>query len=317
MRFRSSKLFAAVFVLAIGGGAGLVVFPRAEPEPVLHLVEESARVLPDSFEIGGANVSGTTTVYWAVNRSTLLLERDGELKAVQPDSLVRPVAARLSRDGTMIEVIDAERRSLVRSDLAGRFAAEQPLQLPWRVESAVPFDSLWVLGGRDVAGNYRVVALQPSGARTRLLTLRARDYPGQRLTMAVSEADGRAFATLQNSPFTVFQVLPATSLGLDSASGRFAVPALPQASGREPPLWASLGVHRLDNGYVRTFSDLRSDRRVVVTYDANGKLLRDRQVRVPMAVLATDPVKRMLLVARRTDRFELVRYKWRWAGANH
>jgi hypothetical protein len=284
---------------------------------VLHLVEESARVLPDSFEIGGANVSGTTTVYWAVNRSNLLLERNGELKAVRPDSLVRPVAARLSRDGAMIEVIDAERRSLVRADLAGRVAAEQPLQLPWRVESAVPLDSVWVLGGRDVAGNYRVVALQPSGARTRLLTLRARDYPGQRLAMALSEADGRAFATLQNSPFTVFQTLPATSPGLDSTSGRFAVPVLPKASGGEPPLWASLGIHRVDDGYVRTFADLRSDRRLIVTYDATGKLLRETLIRVPLAVLATDVSNRRLLVARRTDRFELVRYKWRWAGAKH
>lgn len=93
-------------------------------------------------------------------------------------------------------------------------------------------------------------------------------------------------------------------------SGKFSGPAI-QDSIRG---WVGLSTVKLDQGFLQTLADPRSDRRVFVLYDNNGHVVRATSVDVAMAAVASEPRARLLLFLRRTDRLELVVYRWHWVG---
>lgn len=317
MHRRSARLLVGAIMVMAAGSVWLSRTAGRHARPQLQLDEISSRTLPDSFDVKGAHVSPDgTALLWAVNQPYLILEDENSRRIVRSNSLERPVAAVLIQDDTVVEAIDADRRSVIRLSLTGRLIAEQPLGLPWQVESAVHTASGWSLGGRDVAGNYRVVAFEESGARTRLLTVPAREHRGTQLSMSLSAAEGGLFATLRSRPHTVTRVTEATAAAVRVPSSGFAAPRLPTGEGNEAPLWLALEIYPLDKGYIRTFSDLRSDLRVLATYDAEGRFLQRSVIAVPIGILATVPEKRVLLAARRTDRLEVVTYRWRWGGVH-
>jgi hypothetical protein len=133
--------------------------------------------------------------------------------------------------------------------------------------------------------------------------------------MNLSEAGGEVFATLLGQPYGVTRI-PAgpRDRGRAAPAAPLTPPKLPDRRDGEPTLWVALAVHPLDTGFIRTFADLRSDERVLATYGGDGSLLRQSRLDVPMAILTTVPGERLLLAARRTDRLEIVFYRWRWTG---
>lgn len=315
----SSFLFAtrarrAAWTVLLIGGIGLWLASGNRPQaPILRLDEQSAIILPDSFDVKGAHVSPHGTVLlWAINRPYLIVQNEARQQIVRSDSLFQPVAAILLEGDTLVEAVDAERQAIVRVDFQGRVKRHQSLQLPWIVESAIYSRGVWILGGRDLAGNYRVVAMNPSGARTRLHTVAANRHRGTELSMSLSESGGDVFAALLTRPYLATRIPALPPSAERTPPLVFPAPTLPKRNSGEKALWVALAVHALDDGFVRTFSDLRSDRRVLAIYDSEGRLVRTSLLDVPMAVLATVPDKRLMLAARRTDRLEIVTYQWRW-----
>jgi hypothetical protein len=304
----------------LAGAAGLWIAGRVarDQAPHLQLEEVASWTLPDSFELTGAFVSpADNTVAWAINQPYLLVEHGGVQRMVTSDSLVSPVGAALVQQDSLLEVVDSGRRSMLRLTLAGAFVSEKALDLPWKVDDAVRARSAWLLAGRDGGGNGRVIAVADSGRTTPLLTLPARQHEGTPLALQLSEAGDAVFATVLGDPRLVLRMSASQARsGRVLPRAEFGAPALPddRAGAEDAALWISLGIHPLDRGFIRTFSDLRSDRRVLATYDRDGRLLRDSGIAVPMAVVATVPRRRVLLAARRTDRMELVKYRWSWVG---
>ena len=94
------------------------------------------------------------------------------------------------------------------------------------------------------------------------------------------------------------------------------VPDLPakHVSERWPfdPLWRSVSIVALDHGFLRTFSDLRSDARMLVLYDGTGKVVRQLPLGVPFGIIESTPGERLLIAARTGERMEVVTYRWRW-----
>lgn len=316
LRTPAARLLAGGLVFAAVAGLWLETSKDGSAASPLHLGELSSITLPDSFDVKGAHVSPQGTVLlWSVNQPYLIVHRGTRRWTLRSSSITRPVAAVLNAGDTIVEAVDAERRAIVRLSLRGSVIGEWPLGLPWTVESAVHSESGWVLGGRDVAGNYRVVALARSGARDRLLTIPARRYRGTPVSVSLSEAGGEVFTTLLRQPHGVTRIPAGPRRGDRPAPvATFAPPMLPDRRDGEPTLWVALAVHPLERGFIRTFADLRSDQRVLAIYGADGSLLRQSRLDVPMAVLTTIPGERLLLAARRTDRLEIVFYRWRWTG---
>ena len=106
----------------------------------------------------------------------------------------------------------------------------------------------------------------------------------------------------------------AWSLREDAESGGAAAGRVPTADAGlyEEGAWLGAGVFALDAGFLQVLADLESDRRHLILYDAAGARVRRYEMDVPFGILATAPSSRRLLAVRRTDRVELVTYRWAW-----
>lgn len=76
--------------------------------------------------------------------------------------------------------------------------------------------------------------------------------------------------------------------------------------------WVGTGVFALDFGFLQILADLGSDRRHLLIYDTSGAFKRRRVIDVPFGVLDTVPERQELLALRRTDRVEILTYRWSW-----
>jgi len=77
-------------------------------------------------------------------------------------------------------------------------------------------------------------------------------------------------------------------------------------------LWIPLGVVPLGEGFVITFADMRSDRRIVAVYGPHLAFLRASLMRGQFAFVAGDPQRRQLWAVRVLDSAEITKYEWSW-----
>lgn len=78
------------------------------------------------------------------------------------------------------------------------------------------------------------------------------------------------------------------------------------------PYWVTTAVVPTDRGWLQVISDLRTDTRVLITFDDAGTLVRTRILNAPFGLLTSRPDDRTLLAARDLGNQELVLYRWRW-----
>jgi hypothetical protein len=76
--------------------------------------------------------------------------------------------------------------------------------------------------------------------------------------------------------------------------------------------WLTTSVVETDAGWLQVISDLRSDARIMITFDTAGNVMRHRVVHAPFGFIASRPLQRRLLAARTIRETELVVYHWRW-----
>lgn len=79
--------------------------------------------------------------------------------------------------------------------------------------------------------------------------------------------------------------------------------------------WLGLRVVKLDEGYLQVLADKGSDQRAFVLFDSGGRARRISRVKAIVGVLDTDASNRRMLMLRRTDKLELVLYRWAWGDA--
>jgi len=104
------------------------------------------------------------------------------------------------------------------------------------------------------------------------------------------------------------------------ASGSTPKPALPGGDpnvmltiGGDENRWMALPVLDLGGAYLQLIVDLGSDRRLFRVLDATARVLRQREVVLPLGLFFSDPRNRRLVGIRTASSPELVVYGWRWA----
>jgi hypothetical protein len=74
--------------------------------------------------------------------------------------------------------------------------------------------------------------------------------------------------------------------------------------------WFSLPVVRVGTGhFLQTLFDPRSDYRLLVLYDSEGRVQRERVVQTAIGIMAAAPTEPLVIALRRTDRTEVVTYR--------
>jgi hypothetical protein len=281
----------------------------AQEAPRLRMEEVFARPLPAGFEVTGASVGGSgVLVLWARNQPYLLIDAGGRQEELRTPALLAPVAAALLDGDSVLEVVDARRGSLLRLSRGGEVRAERPLGVSFEMESAARTPGGWVVAGRDTAGAYQVAAVGGDAAPAVLYVRPAGSSLLERPFSAhLSAAGDEVLVTNHEPPFDVVRVSRSGAARPALVSG-----SLAEVEAAEGHAWVSLPLLPLDDGFVRTFSDLRSDTRLLVLYDAGGSRTRELRIDVPLGVLATAPERRLLVAARRAGALEVVGYTWRW-----
>lgn len=297
--------------LAASGQPGFAQRPE-----YLRLEEVFAWPLPHAFDLVGASVSSSGAVLmWGRGETRLLVSDGGRLARIDAAVPERPVSARLLDADSLTETVDGERKSVIRLNRAGALVAERRLDLPFDVESAVWAWDDWVVAGPDSAGFYHVAVVPESAPAKPLYRLDpGASESGMALSAHLSQAGDDVLLTLLESPFHVVR------LTRNAASRSFPIEVdptrqIPAGGPDEDRSWVSLAMLPLDRGYLRVFSDLRSDLRLMALYDDEGRFVRALPVSVPLGTLASIPEQRLLLMVRRTNEVELVGYRWRWDAA--
>ncbi len=117
---------------------------------------------------------------------------------------------------------------------------------------------------------------------------------------------GTALVGLRSAPFSWF------TLGKDGSLSPPANPLtlVPEAGLSGP--WYSTSLVGLGRAVLQVLADASSVRRDILLFTPKGGPVRAIRLGLPIGFLAANVNRRELLALRRTDRLELVTYKWSW-----
>ncbi|HEU0016551.1 MAG TPA: hypothetical protein VFQ45_22915 [Longimicrobium sp.] len=244
-----------------------------------------------------------------VHDATLLVLRpSGEWVVVRAPELLRPVGVAASSD-TLLEVIDGDASRLLVLTLEGRIVRNTAVAAPFQVDQAQRTADGWALVGTDAEGGMVLAWADAAGSVGPAVRLPVPDSVP--VDAHFTPRGATVLVGLAGAPHTVWHAAP----GEPVREAGFATPdlagAVARAAGVEP-LWVSVGLVPVGEGFLRTFSDLRSDHRLFVLYDADGAILRQTMVDSPVGVIGAVPGQEVLVGVRRVERPELVLYGWRW-----
>lgn len=274
----------------------------------LQLTELASYAVPEWFRVkGGTVATDTTVVLWPATGTTLLSISKGAQTLIQIPGIIQVIGARWNVKARVYEVIALEPCVLIILSVTGSVLARKSIEFSGAI-AAASTDSVWLLLARRDSGIVDLGVIGPSGS-TRLESIVAKSERQEDLHL--SAGGGRALIAGARTPFEKHAVTFGTykRILFDSDTATRGI------TGSRPPLWIALTLVQLDRGYIQTLTDLRSDLRILALYDETGHLRRRTVVDVPLAVMASAPERKLLLVARRTSRLEMVIYGWEWLSS--
>jgi hypothetical protein len=297
--------------------AGIVAvsLPAAAQERARFALEELGSFeLPLSADVRGARIAdnGTLLLWLRSPKPGVLLHRSNSARVLCEATLRQPIAAAFVDADSVVEIVDGARSEVIRASgetCSTRFALPRGLE----VLSAAYSAGMWFIAALDSAGRSTVLTVDRLGSGARALGTSDVTSPTVRVR-GVHLTATRDGAVLNEVRW------PFAWTTIDAASGKVSrnsrpVAMAPGGAKRDSIDFRSLlalGVHPLDYGFLQTFTDSRSDTRVLVLYDSVGRLQRATVLNTSIGLLGTSPSTRRLAMLRRTDRLEVVTYQWRW-----
>ncbi|MBA2670603.1 MAG: hypothetical protein H0U67_09555 [Gemmatimonadetes bacterium] len=277
----------------------------------LHLAEESAYILPDSFPVTAMAALDNGRIGLLSNRDYVLIAHRGSFAEVGVGVLRRPVGIGVNPKSGRVEVVDAQRREIV-SLLPAEGVNHRRLTVPIAIGAAVRVTGGWYVGGSDGTEVRRVFYVPDDGRVRQVHSWSSARRPSGQPAARLSALDDRVIITEADSPFH--------SVIVDSAGrlvSRLEAPDPDDASiqpAQRERRWSSLPVLRAGFLFLQVVSDLASDTRLVMTYDESGTLLRVAEVGIPIGFGATIPEHSLLVGIRRFGPQEIVSYRWSWGA---
>lgn len=183
------------------------------------------------------------------------------------------------------------------------------LDLPFSLENATYRRGKWFLGGHGPLG-YQILVGTPDRGWKNVPILPP--FISSRGTL------DPVHLHVGQEGLVVSRVRPPFGGFLIDWSGRGATefpPLIPPgaSSAEELGKWIAMPVIGLDRGYLQSFGNPNSDRRVFSVKPALSSEARMTSMDVPLVFLAANPSSSVLVGALDLGRLELVGYRWRWA----
>ena len=306
-------LCAFVFTLSLWlGGCDR----RDRPGTALALEQVTASVLPGIPVTTIVNDGKGRFLAWSRTTGTIALFEGGVWRTQALPVDVRAVlGAGFDPDGKIqlvYEVTDfASGRGTAYLGALDRLSeqTEIPVTTPGRVVQAAMVDDNWYLAA-IVESNALVVLRRSSSGEVREVW-RIAGKPGRAPAprwQMTPQGEG-LLITRVDSPFTVQRI---------DSGGRLRTTATPVANQRvravlagvTKGIWNSLPAVRLDDGYLQTLTDLRSENRVVVVAARDGNVLSVSPLKAPLGFVDSDTRARQVCAVRTLNVRELICYRW-------
>lgn len=291
-----------LMIASCGGSASANVGPGR-----LELEEVWSTTLPPDFAIRGVTSDSSRVVLWGDSLEYVLewtLE-NGLRRSEAPASLGWLAAAPFGDsliflDGTALEGV------------VGRGSGDQGPPVPLEDVSFV--GGRWFLAVEDTGGVTVSASVVDSGWQP-VFSYRTPMGPHRpRREGLVVTSDGSSlvassrFYPFTNYAFATSGEITAVFAPIPGVERRNEAPGLLPNKTR----MISTGTFTVGTGFVQILSDPFSLERLIITYDADGRLMRTTLLEVPFGVAATVPKHRVLLAVRRLVDTELVAYRWTW-----
>ena len=280
----------------------------------LELIESLAVPLPASDQVVGGKLLGPDSVaYWTTSSVRILTNKLRTRSTLCGGLLDSPRAVAHGNGGAHVEILD--KRGIVVAHPGGHCVRRNLHGGGQSISSGTRTTSGWVWIQTDPNGATSIVSESAAHSSALPDPFKIDDRDSTLNTLLLSSS-GEGFAiTLSQHPFTWAVFLRDSMIGrgtlppdiLNSNSSQLANPRpFP------PPLWIATGLVDIGAGFLQVIADLRSDRRMLFLFNADGSFVRAMPLDFPFGVLDSDPDRRRILAIRRPDSLELVVYSWDW-----
>ncbi len=289
-----------------------VAAAQACPPAVLRLEQQAAYPLPPHLGIEGATALGDGGyALWAADGTIFEVDREGVRNERHLPRELRPVGLTPVPGGFRFLDLRTGAEYLLGADTLPAAVGRVPLAPGEELDGARWVEGAWFIAVRDtLARRFLLRRVAGEGART-LYASPAADTVPRIPRYHLSPAGPALLLTHLTAPFEVLHLDPRTGR-VDTLAAPAADPAVRTTLPDTLAGWRALPAVALDCGWLLTLTDLASDHRLLLRYDAAGALARITPLEAPFGLVAGRPAAATLLAARRAGAMELVWYRWRW-----
>lgn len=300
---------AFVLALSLVSVGSSLSCARDQPEE-LRLALISEQLITDTFpvtDIITGPVGGLVLI--SAGRAYVLARFGGgnHFDEIGADHLVRPLAAAVVDSSQTIDIIDQGLSSLIS---LGPDTVYSMHMIRSRIVGAVHHEGRWFLALAGPNDAISVAALSELGYEN-IGELRAWIPPDGRIRMAVNRDDTLVLVYEEDGNYQWANI----ELNQSKTRIRTRVQRLPTSDPGDStiePLWVSTALLSINDVFLHTFADLRSDKRLLQLVTANGKLIRQRLLDLPMGLAAATTVDRAIFGIRHLEGQTLVTYRYSW-----
>lgn len=300
------RLARGAVVLALGGCVSGDLPVDIRLDEVARFAVDPAFGVPEGVTLSDDG----RVIMWTGNR--VFSERGALLTPVQLEGLLKPVAVWKEVGRTVVvDGLAGERLEFPPlAEIAQRGGPAQALSRQVIVENAPGMSIIGAVGAPcgtivaqlDSIGLVHVSRVAVAGGVEEVPGPWQGDAGGRRGRWVWSGARRALILTRTGSPFTTFRI-DCDQVAKDLKT----VAALDLLT--EDGDWRSLGPAASDRFAIRTISDVRSDHRVLVSYNAEGREVRGSIIETPLAIVAASPDGRYALGVQSLGNPEIVKHK--------
>lgn len=272
----------------------------------LQLSQVAQIAVPESVSFIDARIHQTGSILaWGSGRGVWLVRRGAWQRLGR--NIGHAVGARFAVGDSVLEVVDRARSAVVTVGTNGLYRTRYVFRPNHAVEAATPVSNGWYVIGSNTEGDFVATRLWVDEQRSVSNVVWTRGTSAKVYSARISEHGGEAVIAEFDAPFRVQR------LGVDNVPRDF--PELPetflsQLNEGDSARWGALSVVPIREGEsVQSFTDLRSDRRILVLRDRSGQFDRAKALSAPLSILDFEPNSGQVLSARRSTRTEFVIYE--------